>query len=179
LKVAVTVTSFSIVIAQLAAVVESQPPQVAKLEAELAAAAVSVKFVPVSNCMLHEFGDAQFTPFPVTVPRPFPAKTTVRTGLAPPPPPPPPLLTPAQDSNHIIAKHTAKQLTTPGLTLLICLHARTPIAIPTRGSHKAAGERLALAADRNFILLEEVEMLITTSTAEFPGVTVADGLKLH
>jgi hypothetical protein len=55
----------------------------------------------------------------------------------------------------------------------------TPITIAAMGSHIAGARKFPLDRISEWKLFAFVEMFITTSTAELPGVTGVDGLKMH
>ena len=56
-----------------------------------------------------------------------------------------------------------------------------PSTIPGNSNHSAYGRKTEARFERNCRLpfFAGVEILITTSTAEFPGVTAVEGLKMH
>jgi len=54
-----------------------------------------------------------------------------------------------------------------------------PITIAATGSHIAGGRRFPLIGVSDRTLVPLVEMFMTTSIAELPGVTGVDGLKMH
>jgi hypothetical protein len=53
------------------------------------------------------------------------------------------------------------------------------ITIAASGTHIAGGKKFPLTVVSEWALLAVVEMFMTTSTAELPGVTAVDGLKTH
>jgi hypothetical protein len=57
--------------------------------------------------------------------------------------------------------------------------ALAPITIAASGIHITGGGKFPLTAIAERALFALVEMFMTTSTAEFPGVTAVDGLKTH
>src|SRR5215472_9595603 len=67
---------------------ESQPPQLANVDKPVGVA-VSITVVPAANCPMHDVGATQGRAKPagelVTVPKPPPAKVTVRVGFEVPP----------------------------------------------------------------------------------------------
>lgn len=92
------------------------------------------------------------------------------------PPPLPPLLTPAHDINNKMNGRNPASVSLRRFRLLL----RFPSPIDMPGSSKVAYHIQARPPlHLKFAVAALVEILITTFTAELPGVTGPDGLKMH
>jgi len=95
----------------------------------------------------------------------------------------PPVLTPPQEERPTITKPSSVMDST--LTRLRfasqVFNRPQPSTIPGNSNHSAYGRKTEARFERNCRLpfFAGVEILITTSTAEFPGVTAVEGLKMH
>jgi hypothetical protein len=106
---------------------------------------------------------------PVTV-------TLYVVGFPPEPPPPlPPLLTPA----HAVSNARKKTATAVNMVMWRMFAGRFHDKSPPRTRPGTRPSQIAEDPDRFLEAEALVEMLITTSTAEVPGVTAVAGLKLH
>jgi hypothetical protein len=89
------------------------------------------------------------------------------------------LLTLAHETNAIIVRQKIVQ--PKNCRVLVAVRfteALMPITIAAIGSHITGGGKTPLTVSE-WALFAFVEMFMTTSMAELPGVTGADGLKLH
>jgi hypothetical protein len=90
------------------------------------------------------------------------------------------LLTPAHETNAIIVRQKTTQPDSCRAFVRVRFpEALAPIIIAATGIQIAGGGKLPFTGTLEWALFAMVEMFMTTSTAEFPGVTGVDGLKMH
>ena len=98
------------------------------------------------------------------------------TGFVPVPPPPPvdAVLTPPHDNVD-----NSKRISNASEMNMSRVRLRWRVGRALKNTIRPGANIHNATCQRSFDALAFVEMLITTSTAELPGVTGLDGLKLH